>query len=165
MIEPAKMSDVVELANNMRANDRKEILEWTAQTPYWAAERSFVRSDIVFSGRAPDGTLLTMFGAARDNLIEETAIIWSLSTEAVRHNRLHFVRNSKSGFEAIAKAMPDVEQFHNFVSLDYTGAIRWIEMLGAGLSSHEPVHGICGGRFAEFWIMNPYYKGGKTICV
>lgn len=164
MIEPAKISDVIELANNMRAADRKELLEWTAQTPYWAAEQSFNQSDIVFAGRSPDGTLLSMFGARRDNLIEETAIIWSLSTEAVDHNRLHFVRNSKRGFEAIAKAMPDVEQFHNWVSLDYQGAVRWIEWLGAGLSVRPPIRGICGGRFGEFFIMNPYYEGGKEKC-
>lgn len=161
MIEQAKVSDVIELANNMRAADRKEMLEWTAQTPYWAVEQSFDQSDVVFVGRAPDGTLLSMFGARRDNLIEETAIIWSLSTEAVNSNKIHFVRSSKAGFEAIARAMPDVEQFHNWVSLDYKGAVRWIEMLGAGMSVHPPRRGICGGRFGEFFIMNPYYRGGK----
>lgn len=161
MIEPAKTSDVIELANNMRAADRREMVELTAQTPYWAAERSFSSSDVAFSARSPAGELLTMFGAIRDNLLEETAIIWSLSTEAVDRNRLYFVRNTKAGFEMLAKSMPDVAQFHNHVSLDYAGAVRWIEMIGGGISVRPPVGGICGGRFAEFWIMNPYYEGGR----
>lgn len=165
MIVPAKISDVIELANAMRAADRKELIELTAQTPYWAAEQSFSRSDVAFSARSPAGELLTMFGARRDNLIEETAVIWSLSTEAVDRNRIHFVRNTKTGFEMLARSMPDVEQFHNFVSLDYRGAVRWIELIGGSISVRPPLSGVCGGRFAEFWIINPFYNGrGKTTC-
>ena len=153
-------ADVAMLAQNMRAEDRREMIQWTGQDALWAAQISVRGSDVAYAGYAEDGALLCIFGAKRDNLMEHTAILWELSTEAVKTHKLTFLKNSKWIFERICREMSDVEQFHNYVSLEYRGAVKWIEYLGGSLGVNRR-RGLCGGEFAEFWIFNEFYNRDK----
>lgn len=158
-IRPTTIDDVCALANNMRPEDRREIAQMTGQDAYWAAQHSFKSSELALSGFSPAGELLLMFGAMRDNLLDDTAIIWSLATNAIRNNKLHFIHQSKIGFDMIAKAMPDVGEFHNWISLENRSAIRFVERLGGQLAMRSQRRGLCGGVFNEFYILNPYSEG------
>ena len=151
-------ADIEALATNMRAADRKEMLQWTGQDALWAVRLSVRQSDSCYVGYADDGQLLCAFGAKRDNLIERTAIIWELSTEAVNTHKIAFLRNSRECFDRLCRDLSDVEEFHNWVSAEYTGAVRWIEWLGGALSIDFRKKGLCGGDFRFFYIENPHYK-------
>lgn len=150
--------DIAALAANMAAPDRREIVEWTMMTPLQGLEFSVKTSDVAYRAYSPKGEILGIFGASRLSLMDADAVIWALTTEAVKRNRLFFLKHSREGFELIAKAMSDVEIFTNHVSLNHPGAVRWIEYLGGSLSISRPVKGVGGGVFQEFGILNPYYQ-------
>jgi len=154
----ATEADVALIAERMRPADRKEMLQWTGQDALWAVRNSLRESDTAYVAYAHNRPPLCIFGAKRDNVLEKTAIIWQLSTDAVDSNRLAFISGTRYAFERICKDLEDVEEFHNFVSLEYVGAIRWIEWIGGYLAMHGRRPGICGGVFNEFYIPNPLYK-------
>lgn len=154
----ATEADVALVAERMRPADRREMLQWTGQDAVWAVRNSLRESDTAYVAYVGNGLPLCMFGAKRDNVLEKTAVIWQLSTDAVDSHRIAFLSWTRHAFERICRDLPDVEEFHNFVSLEYVGAIRWIEWIGGQLAVGGSRPGICGGRFGEFFIPNHLHK-------
>lgn len=157
-IYDATDADAELVARDIRFKDKLEMLQWAANEPRFAVAHSVRHSDVAFACYAEDGAIMGVCGAKRDNLIERTAVIWSLTTNAVNTHKIAFVKASKAMLERIMKAMPDVEEFHNWVTNDYPEAQSWIEWLGAGFSMHGNRRGYGDSTFREFYIINPYYK-------
>jgi hypothetical protein len=158
VLRRAVASDADRLAADMRLEDRRELRRWTGQTPLYEIREAFRVSDVCFTGLLPDGRILSMFGGKLDNVVDGTGVVWELSTDLVNRHPLAFARASKAGFDLVARALPGVEQFFNYVDVGYARAVRWIEWLGGSLGV-ERFRGAYGGVFARFTIMNPHYEG------
>lgn len=150
--------DIEFVAAHMREADRRELKRWTGCDERWGLINSIKQSEVCFSGVFADGKVACIFGSTRINLMEATAVIWSLSTDEVDRHRLAFYAGSKAGVDLICRSLPDVAEFSNFVDLDYVEAVRWIERLGGDFALNAICEGRCGGKFGEFYILNPYHK-------
>ncbi len=157
-LRPAEAGDAERLAEGMRAEDRRELRRWTGQTPLHEVREAVRLSDACFTGCLADGRVLAMFGGKAHNLVDATGVVWELSTRLVEAHRIAFARQSRAGFDLVARALPGVEQFFNYVDLEYARAVRWIEWLGGSLGT-ERFRGAFGGVFARFTIFNPHYEG------
>jgi len=158
VMRPADESDVERLAGDMRYEDRRELRRWTGQSPLYELREAFRVSDVCFAGCLPDGGLLSLFGGKIDNVVDGTGVIWELSSNLANRHPLAFARASKFGLELVERELTGVEQFFNYVDLEYTRAVRWIEWLGGSLGV-ERFRGAYGGLFAKFTIFNPFYEG------
>lgn len=150
--------DVEFVAANMREADRRELKRWTGCDVRWGLENSIRQSEVCFSGMFADGKLACIFGATRVNLMEADAVMWALSTTEVDRHRREFLVGSKAGVDLVCRVMSDVAEFGNWVDLDYTGAVRWVEWLGGDFALNAVRPGRCGGRFGNFYFLNPYYR-------
>lgn len=149
--------DIAYLAEHMREADRRELRRWSGQDAAHELDFAVRFSDTAYTGCLDDGTILSMFGGARTNLMDEIGVIWELSAREVEANKRLFARASRAGFDAVCRDLSDVHQFYNWVDTDYEAAVRWIQWLGGTMSLEPSVQGRFGGVFQQFWIMNPYY--------
>ena len=158
-----KTTDVDEsiLIEDIRREDHLEMVQWTAQGPEFAVRESVRQSEVCYSVYAEDSQLLCICGAKTDNVIEASAVLWSLSTNAVNSNRIAFVKGTRKVLDRIMREMPNTAYFHNWVSNDYPAAQRWLEWMGAGWSVKGIRRGYGNSVFREFFIENPYYKEGN----
>lgn len=157
-LRPAEPGDAEILARDMRVEDRRELRRWTGQTPRYEVEEAVRLSDVCFTGCLADGRILSMFGGKSDNVVDATGVIWELSTDLVNEHRLAFARASKQALDMIMRELPGVEQFFNYVDLEYEAAVRWIEWMG-GSFGVERFRGAYGGVFSKFTMFNPHYEG------
>lgn len=159
---PVEDGDVEAFAARMREADRRELRRWTGNSPAYELGRAVELSEALWVGCLPDGTRLSMFGGKRTNLVDCTGCIWELSTEDVNAHRFTFARASRRGMDMVMRSLPSVEEFRNYVDAEYDAAVRWIEWLGGTVSVGGGFRGRCGGRFLEFYILNPHYK--EELC-
>lgn len=155
--------DVELFSSRMREADRIELKRWGGNTPLYELGNAVNLSEVLWVGCAQDGTLLSMFGGKHANILEETGVIWELSTEAVNENKLLFAKASKIGLDLVCKALPDVAEFYNYVDTEYKSAVKWIEWLGGSLTMDNAFQGRCGGVFKQFIISNPYYNAERGV--
>ena len=153
-----KSGDVEAFAANMRQEDRKELKRWSGNTPEYELQNAVDLSEVLWVGCLKDGTVLSMFGGKHANTLDETGVIWDLSTNGVNDHKLIFAKASKVGFDLVCKSLPDIGEFFNYVDTEYESAVKWIEWLGGTLSIDGAFRGRCGGLFRQFIIFNPYYK-------
>jgi hypothetical protein len=158
---PPAEADIKFLVEHMREGDRRELKRWLGTDIEWAVRHSVAMSDVCHAGFFADGSLACIFGATRLNIMEADAILWELSTTEVDRHKVEFVRAAREGLNMVFRAMPDVAEFGNWVDLDYTGAVRWIERLGGDFALNQTRPGPFGGKFANFYIMNPYFNYNK----
>ena len=150
--------DVRKFAAVMRREDARELKRWTGNTAEYELARAVELSDICLLAELPGGAMLSMFGAMRSNLLEREGVIGELSTQEVEKHRFLFAKSSRKMFHEMARRMPDVAEFHNYVDTEYTRAVAWIEWLGGTLTIGGAFRGVCGGVFRKFIIGNPYCK-------
>lgn len=152
-------ADIMELVAEMREADRREVKRWTGQDIEFGVRHSVEASDCVWAARFSDGSLACLFGACRGNILDGTGVIWELGTKAIDRHKKEFWVGSSVGLDMVCRAMADVGEFVNFVDLEYTAAVRWIERMGAAFSVVVPKRpGFRGGEFGYFYYPNPYYK-------
>lgn len=151
--------DIDFVAANLREADRRELKRWTGLDAEWGLKNSIRYSEVCFAGVFEDGKVACIFGATRINLMEDDAVLWALSTTEVDSHRLAFAAGSIAGIDMIFREMSDVAEFSNWVDMDYSSAVKWIQWMGGDFSIRPVVRkGRCGGEFSEFYIVNPYYK-------
>lgn len=148
---------LVEMGKTMRYDDRREMKQWTGNNAAYEIRAAVSESEFTFVGFDDDGTVMSIFGGRHENLLTDEGIIWELSSERVNSRKFLFAKQSRIGMDLIMRVLHDVEEFSNYVSEEYTSAVRWIEWLGGTVSYHKKFTGRCGGRFLQFTLENPYY--------
>lgn len=154
---PLQPGDVEAVAADMREADRRELKRWSGNSPLYELQNAVDLSEVVWVGCYRDGTPMSVFGGKHANALDETGVIWELSTNAVNGHRLAFAKASRRGMDLVMAALPDVGEFYNFVDAEYESAVKWIEWLGGQLSMDGGFRGRCGGTFKMFIIGNPHY--------
>lgn len=157
-IERVAPAYIDQLKREMREADRREVTRFTLLTPEEALEHSIAASDIALAATFSDGTLAGIFGVRRDNILERTAQLWFLGTDAVKRHPIAFYKASKQIVDMISKSMSDIEEFYNWVDTDHKESYRWIERLGGDFGLNDFVRGPGGGIFRRFYMINPYFK-------
>jgi len=149
---------LADMGRTMRYADRREMKQWTGNGPEYEIRAAVAESEVAFVGFGDGGEVLSIFGGRRENLIESEGVIWELSSERVERRKLLFAKASKVGMDLVMRSMPDMQEFHNYVSEEYASAVRWIEWLGGTMSVPKKFAGRCGGVFRYFYMLNPHYE-------
>lgn len=149
---------LVDMGRTMRYADRREMKQWTGNGPEYEIRAAVAESEVAFVGVGDGGEVLSIFGGRRENLIESEGVIWELSSERVDSRKILFAKASKIGMDLVMRSLPDMQEFHNYVSEEYESSVRWIEWLGGTLSIPKKFAGRCGGVFRYFYMLNPHYE-------
>lgn len=123
--------DELELIARMRRQDVAEVALLSALSPSQVVPQSVMVSDACHAMRIQDGPLLCIFGAVIKQNRPCHASIWELGTDSIDDHPKHFMRACRRGLRMLAKALPEVDRFFNFIPETNSRSMRWLESLGA----------------------------------
>lgn len=150
-IEPATREHVLAIGPKLRREDTAEIagLGGNVRKALW---RGFRRS-IWCRVATVDGDLAAIWGlcVAGDTslgLLSRKAMPWLLTTEAIEHIPVAFVRHARREVASMRMLYPALE---NHVAADYRRAVKFLRLLGFTVDAAKPV-GVGGALFRRFHI-------------
>ena len=149
-IRPASESDVSDLMSNLRTEDADEIaMSGSFADPAQAIAASVATSSIVMAARMR-GELLCLFGARR--MPSGSALLWELGTYRIRRHPRAFLRASIDGLHAAMNALPDVDDFYNYLPDAYATYRAWLERYLGAVFAPDAHPSVTGTAFREFHI-------------
>ena len=126
LIRPATLTDAASVAARMSPADAAEAWAAGRQTPLQAAETSVAMS--VWSNVwLVDGVPGCIYGVATANLIDDTALVWMLSTDLVKRHSIAFLRNFKA---EIGKMLEIYPTLYTAVDARHSVCLRWLRWTG-----------------------------------
>ena len=131
---PASEADAHELAPQLRAPDRAEVIALGVE-PVEGLLQSLRSSQEAFTARAEDGRIICMAGVCPASLVGPTGVPWLLGSELVPAHGPHFLRESR---RLVARWLTMFQVLRNIVDSRYTAAIRWLEWLGFAIGEPMP---------------------------
>lgn len=147
--------DIEALAASMRPEDAAEVLASGGHSPLEALRVSVEASSEVWAWEV-GGEVAAIFGVVPLEqsalLSPRSAIVWALTGSAVTRNRKAFVRASRA---IVAALLFRWDALFNAVDQRYTGAIRWLESMGATFAPPRPF-GAQGLPFVPFVLEAPH---------
>lgn len=145
-VRPARSEDVPFIASRMRRADVEEIKAAANVTPEEALTMGLLHSLRPLAAEAPNGDPVCMFGVGQtyDPLVGS---VWLLGTDAVKDNRLSFLRLSKTMTTEFHRDFPVLS---NFVDERNTVHIEWLRWLGYSFIFRHPLYGAGRVPFIEF---------------
>jgi len=150
-VREVRPGDVEALAATMRAEDVAEVLASGGYSPREALEVSLSMSCEAWTWEV-GGEVAAVFGIAelpRPSLLgSRVGGVWALTGAAVTRNRRAFVRASRRILRALLSRW---DVLTNAVDARYTGAVRWLEALGAVVGPPQPM-GVAGLDFRIFYV-------------
>ena len=151
IVRRSVMSDVYDLAGNMRESDRQEIWAAAHLLPIDALKSSVEKCLFCLTAEDKDGVIL-MFGINPPSILGSSAIIWMLASPRLDNFKMRFIRNSRRFIDMFLCFYPYLENFVDFRNLN---SIKWLRFLGAVIEEKKP-YGIDGLDFHHF-----YFTKGK----
>ena len=109
------------LADRLRYEDKREILDATGLTPYGGLIKSYVSSEVCFTIVDKDDVPVGMFG------VSKRGAIWLLASEEIFRIRFSFLRESRKVVDFLNKQYPTL---WNFVDSRNELHIRWLKWCG-----------------------------------
>lgn len=125
-IRPSVESDCSAIALDMREADIQEAWSALRFSPIEISRYSFNKSFFSMTIEH-DGKPVAMFGIMSRNLIDESGVIWLLTTNGIKDIGRIFVRNSKEWIKSMFQFYPTL---WGIVDLRNTVSIRWLAYLG-----------------------------------
>nr|WP_052232046.1 hypothetical protein [Methylobacterium sp. ZNC0032] len=161
-IRPASPDDIPFIGSRMRRADVEEITAAADVTPEEALTMGLLHSLEPLTAVAPNGDPVCMFGVGKtyDPLVGS---VWLLGTDAVKENRLSFLRLSKS---LTTRFHQDFPVLTNFVDERNTVHIEWLRWLGYRFIFRHPLYGAGRVPFIEFARLQhvpPRRDGGGDV--
>ncbi len=153
-IRELRDGDLEALAATMRPEDAAEVLASGGHSPLEALQEAVRVSPEVWTW-APGGEVAAVFGVVplpdTPLLAPRSAVVWALTGDAVTRNRKAFVRASRA---IVAALLFRWDALLNAVDARYTGALRWLESMGATFAPPVPL-GVAGLPFVPFVLEAP----------
>ena len=143
---PATLEHVYALEDDLRPQDRDEIIASYGTDTVGAMRFSIEASDRPFSGWDEDGALICIFGAAPMTAMSDTASPWCLGTSLMRPNAGEVIRHTRSWIDWVQITYPKLV---NYVDARNTASLRWLAGVGFTLDPPEP-YGPAGLPFHRF---------------
>lgn len=124
------------IADNMRDEDRAEILALGKNDIYTALMGGMTESDFSVAVVAQDGTPLTVLGVVRRGIITGTGTPWLLSSVDALQHRRQFLLLSKDVVGEMLEFCPRLE---NYVHSKNKLSIRWLKWIGFKIHFKDPL--------------------------
>lgn len=145
-VQKSTFCDALELAEKLRAVDRREILASHHLKPLEAAEAVVTLSDECRTGRA-NGELVCMFGVKRHTMVSDYGSIWMLGTDLVEKYAVRFLRENQREIEKLSAGFQLLE---NWCDARNKSTLRWLKWLGFTIEPAQP-YGAHGMPFHHFY--------------
>lgn len=146
-IVAATRTHALMMAPHMRAAEVREIMSSDGLTPIKGLLREIDRSSSAWSWIV-DGEVACMFGIITPYLLDAESYPWMLTTPLVEVHSRQFARACKSLLPELLAIHP---RLSGRVDARYELSVRWLDWLGAKISSPEP-WGVAGAPFRKFEI-------------
>ena len=117
----SQYEDISKLANNLRFEDKQEILANSGQLPYYALLRGYVHSEVCFTIIDKENIPVGMFGVGKEGTI------WLLATNDIHRIRFSFLRESRKVIDFLNQKYP---LLWNYVDCRNELHIRWLKWCG-----------------------------------
>ena len=145
----AKLEDIEELADNLRAEDRLEVFCSHGYGPKQALTYSFGTSkecnSIIDDGERVIG--MFGFGVTPDN---KSAIPWLLASDELSKIAKQFLPESKAWVDRVVEPYDYV---FNYVHASNRKSIKWLKWLGFTLSGNAVIYGYYPAPFYKFTMV------------
>lgn len=142
-------SDVVLIADNMRAIDREEIELSSGLKPLEALQYSLGHSEYCQTMLLDDEPI-GMFGVSKNTILSNVGCIWFLGTEEMNKVKKSFVVNS---LPYINRLFDYAERLENYVWIENKLSTRWLKWCGFTLDKPAP-YGLKKALFIHFYKEN-----------
>lgn len=93
-----------------------------------------------------DGRAAAVFGVVPDSVMSDAGVVWLLLTRETEEHKVFVARHTKKGLRAV---LTHYSRVYNYVDVNNTEIIKWLEWLGAEISGPIP-HGIHGAMHYYF---------------
>ncbi len=131
---PAGLEHVDPLLEDLRSEERAELVASHCGDPREAIEYSIRKSTEAFAVYNDD-TLLCLTGAV-SSLLSRKAVVWLLTTNALKKQPKYLIRNTKA---LIAYWCERYDVLMNYIDYRYKASLRWAEWAGFDVSPPEPL--------------------------
>lgn len=145
----ASPEDAAFLAPRLRAEDRREVLAATGQTPEDLLPGSLADALAALCVVSDEGEPFGIFGVHPVPGMPLVGAVWLLATPALERHTLPFLRQCRRWTEALHTVRPVLV---NFADARNTVHVRWIEWCGFSLLAR---HAWGGTTFIEFAKVKP----------
>lgn len=125
-IRPSVKEDCFAIAKNMRKQDALGAWSVLRFSPIEMAMYSFNKSFVSMTIEH-NGIPVAMFGIMAKNLMDDSGILWLLTTDGINDIGRIFVRNSKKWIQDMFEFYPLLQ---GLVDLRNTVSVRWLNYLG-----------------------------------
>ena len=147
-VRPSVLNDCHVIAENIREDDRREILAMNGEEPLDAMVSGFIYSDnprTVLVGDTP----VAMFGSGE--VEPGVGVVWLLGTDGIEDISIQFLRESKHWLEQLHDKY---EMLFNYVDERNTVHIKWLRWLGFKFINRHEQFGVENRPFIEFVRIN-----------
>jgi hypothetical protein len=122
------------MKNHLRLSDVQEVWASHHHTPEKALELSFAVSELCLTVDVK-GMPAVIFGITPQTLLDNSATVWMLATEKIRHIRKSFVKECQHYIDMMLIRYPVLE---NYVDARNVESIRWLKWCGAVIEEAKP---------------------------
>ena len=147
-VRDSVLHDCYVIAENIREDDRREILAMSGGEPLEAMVAGFIHSDnprTVLVGETP----VAMFGSGE--VEPGVGAVWLLGTDGIHDISRQFLRESKHWLEQLHDKY---EMLFNYVDERNTVHIKWLKWLGFKFINRHKQFGVENRPFFEFVRIN-----------
>jgi len=134
LVRDAVISDVFELARNMRLADQVEIWKSHHRTPESALLTGYSESVVCLTVERKESPI-AMFGIIPRTIMGSTASVWLLGAPEMEKVQRAFLEQSRRFIDFMLSYYPTLE---NYVSIENTQSIRWLKWCGAEFAPAAP---------------------------
>ncbi len=129
--------DIEYLIVHIRNVDREEASIVNCASLREAIELSLEYSAQVYLVKDHTGVPIWIFGIEKERK-EQGYCVWCVGTEDAGRYKREFLIHSK---RIVKSWVDEFEALFNYIPIDYKGALRWVEYLGASFSDIEVING------------------------
>lgn len=119
--------DIHELADNLRPEDRKELIGMTGPDVLAEVKHCVESSDCCWVCRYK-GIVMGMFGVICTNPFRKHGIVWMLASNETKKHKMFVGKWTKRGLKALLK---DWEYLYNYIDEGNNETIAWLKWMGA----------------------------------
>lgn len=142
MFVPVEDWHINELAVTMQQEDIKSIAALTGMSPLQGSLKS-VENSLESTAYILDGKVAAISGLSKTSWLSEWACPWLLCSDVIRQHPKVFLRETKrQTYEWLERHLI----LRNFVHVDHSRSIRWLEWLGFTIYPAKPI-GVNGAMF------------------
>lgn len=145
IVRKSLMSDVFELADNLRLDDINEIWKSHHVAPETALFEGFTNSVMCFTVERNEKAI-AMFGIIPMTILGNTGIVWLLASPELEMIQKTFLRHSKHFIGIMLGCYPILI---NWVDVENRQSVKWLRWCGAQFGPVMP-YGIEGQPFQFF---------------